>query len=156
MSNVTTYPPFQAILQIDFARNSGLRGWLKPSFLREQKSVLLEEGLHSYGLFLKLVLVPGMPEVYPTPVVDLVWHTHQLLGYRYMYVLKLAVYLTSVIRYTQISCVICYYRSQSLDMVGVFVDHLSMEQIAPTESNSFTEIYYYHQLLLMKILRSCL
>jgi len=67
---------------------------------------VLEEAIRAYRLFVKLVLLPDLPKVYPTYAVDLVWHTHQLQGPE--------------------------YKRQIKDMVGVFLDHQSVDQLAPT------------------------
>jgi hypothetical protein len=91
----------------------------------------LEDALFSYQYFLKTVLVPGIGVVYPTPSVDLVWHTHQLLGPEYRYAICAAARQHAMHFLTHLSST-WLLRDHTLDMVGVFVDHLSMEQIQPT------------------------
>jgi hypothetical protein len=77
----------QALLQAHFARTSNSRGWLNRSFLEEGQPEVLDTGIREYQVFLKLALMPNMPRIFPTAAVDLVWHTHQLLGIEYRFVL---------------------------------------------------------------------
>lgn len=53
------------------------------SFLKQTENKVITDAIRAYRLFIKLVLLPHMPKVYPTYGVDLVWHTHQLLGADY-------------------------------------------------------------------------
>ena len=94
-----------------------------PLVLEEQQTEDLENAIRAYRLFVKLVLLPHLPKVYPTDSVDLVWHTHQLQGKEYKYVRPLSTD-ASLIRY--------FNRRQIRDMVGVFVDHRSFDELAPT------------------------
>jgi hypothetical protein len=93
--------------------------------------MVLEDSLLAYQHFLKMVLVPGIEEVYPTPSVDLVWHTHQLLGLEYRYVICATARQHAMHFLTYLSST-WLLRDHTLNMLGVFVDHLSMEQIQPT------------------------
>jgi hypothetical protein len=78
------------MLQAEFAATLSGWGWLDPSFLLydEVASPALAAAIRSYHIFLKLVLVPGVPKIYPSPSIDLIWHTHQLLGSDYRLVLS--------------------------------------------------------------------
>ena len=85
---------------------------------------VLEEAIRAYRLFVKLVLLPDLPKVYPTYAVDLAWHTHQLQGPEYKY----ASFTMGVCSFLRTP----YTRRQIKDMVGVFLDHQSVDQLAPT------------------------
>jgi hypothetical protein len=84
---------------------------------------VLEEAVRAYRLFVKLVLLPDLPKVYPTYAVDLVWHTHQLQGPEYKYASS-TMDVCSFLRMPR--------RRQIKDMVDVFLDHQSVDQLAPT------------------------
>lgn len=55
----------------------------EPAVLKGLKTEIFEDAIRAYRLFIKLVLLPHLPKVYPTYNVDLVWHTHQLQGSAY-------------------------------------------------------------------------
>jgi len=96
-----------AIVQGEFATRTNAKGFFEDSFLQQEDNTWLAGAVKAYRLFIKLVLMPHMPKVYPTYAVDIVWHTHQLGP---------------------------EYKKQMLDMVGVFVDHRSHDEIAPTSA----------------------
>lgn len=73
----------QALLQAEFSAVSAQQGMYDPQILDGRNTQVLEDALRAYRLFIKLVLLPHLPKVYPTYGVDLVWHTHQLQGKRY-------------------------------------------------------------------------
>jgi len=95
------------VLQGEFSVILALRGMYDPLILKGQQTEFLENCIRVYRLFIKLVLLPYLPKVYPTDSVDLVWHTHQLQGKGYKY--------------------------QTRDMLGVFLDHRSFDELAPTQ-----------------------
>ncbi|KAF8321698.1 hypothetical protein DL93DRAFT_2152265 [Clavulina sp. PMI_390] len=105
-SRFSTDLVYKALLQCEFAFVSYERAMYTPAVLGGSDTKLLQDALRAYRLFIKLVLFPHLPKVYPTYGVDLVWHTHQLQGQE--------------------------YKRQTRDLVGVFLDHRSVDQLAPT------------------------
>ena len=73
----------QAVLQGEFSVISAAKGMYGNDMLNGKQISVLEEAIRAYRLFVKLVLLPHLPKVYPTYAVDLVWHTHQLQGPEY-------------------------------------------------------------------------
>jgi hypothetical protein len=74
------------MLQGEFSLVMAYQGMHDPLVLEGQQTEVLENAIQAYRLFLKLVLLPHLPKVYPTWDIDLVWHTHQLQGTEYKYV----------------------------------------------------------------------
>jgi hypothetical protein len=93
---------YKSLLQADFASLARSKGHFDEDFSPDS---WVSAAIRTYRLFIKLITMPRVPNVYPTYAVDLVWHTHMLCP---------------------------DYRDQIIDMVGVFVDHRSVDEVAPT------------------------
>ncbi|KAF8321701.1 hypothetical protein DL93DRAFT_2072527 [Clavulina sp. PMI_390] len=121
---------YKAALQGEFAVISSGRGMYRPSILQGETKEF-EDAIRAYRLFVKLTLLPHLPKVYPTYAVDLVWHTHQLQGRNYKSVLVYS--RRSGGSYIPINKI---NRAQTQDLVGIFLDHRSVDQITPTACKS--------------------
>jgi len=111
----------KATLQGDFALYWYRRGWFKPTFSQEKIDLALQKALQSYEGFLKLLLICNTSAYYPPQITDLVWHTHQLRGME--------------------------YRKQSIDLLGMYVDHLSQEEMDNTAESYTTSRRIYTDML---------
>ncbi|KAG9006149.1 hypothetical protein FRB93_008941 [Tulasnella sp. JGI-2019a] len=98
--------PFKALRQAHFAHAWASKGWFTESPLTPAQTRILEDAISGYRVFLRYVPTKDAPTLFATEQVDLVWHTHQLLGGE--------------------------YRKQLINFCGKFFDHLSMDEIEPT------------------------
>ncbi|KAF8317367.1 hypothetical protein DL93DRAFT_2076984 [Clavulina sp. PMI_390] len=96
---------YKAFSQGGFAQKSENRGMYRTAILQGSETNELVEGIFAYRSFIKLQLLPNLPKVSPTYIVDLVWHTHQLQSHN--------------------------YKAQMQDMIGIFLNHRSIDLHAP-------------------------
>ncbi|KAG9036527.1 hypothetical protein FRB95_008582 [Tulasnella sp. JGI-2019a] len=96
-----------------FAKVLSNMGWLVGSVPNATQVRKLEDATSGYRVFLRRPPTKEAPGGFATELVDMVWHTHQLLGDE--------------------------YRSQSIEFVGQFPDHVSMEEFVAAGRNPYSD-----------------